>query len=90
MWSCEAVGEHIWGSVEKVECVGSMAALYILDGKKKTDVFDMNGLTKGKVYHPLGMAFQSFEDGTKELCYVIEDDEGKIGLRSARNFKVVA
>lgn len=83
--------EHIWGKVEKVECIGAdIAARYILDGKKKTDVFSLYGLTKGKVYHPLGMVLQTFEDGTKELCYVIEDDEGKVGLRSARNFRVVA
>jgi hypothetical protein len=82
--------EHIWGKVEKVECVGDIAAFYILDGKKKTDVFSIYGLTKGKIYHPLGMVLQTFEDGTRELCYIIEDDEGKIGLRSVRNFKVVS
>jgi len=83
------VPELIWGKVDKVECVGDITAFYVLDGKKKTDVFNMHGLTKGKIYHPLGMTFQSFQDGTKELCYIIEDDNGKVGLRSARNFRVV-
>jgi hypothetical protein len=81
--------EHIWGKVEKVECVGDIAGLYILDGKRKTDVFDMHGLTKGNIYNPLGVAFQSLSDGTRELCYLIKDDEGKVKLRSTRNFKVV-
>jgi hypothetical protein len=82
--------EHIWGKVEKVECVGDISSLYILNGKKHTDVFDMHGLAKGRTYVPLGMAFQVLSDGTRELCYLIKDDEGKVKLRSARNFKVVS
>jgi len=83
------MSEEIWGKVGKVECVPSIEGRYLLDGKKKTDVFDISGLTKGKIYQPLGMAFQVFEDGTKELCYVIEDDEGRVRLRSTRNFRAV-
>jgi len=83
------MSEEIWGKVEQVKCVPSIEGSYLLDGKKKTDVFDTSGLTKGKIYYPLGMAFQVFENGTKELCYLIEDDDGKVRLRSARNFKVV-
>lgn len=83
------IPDSVWGKVEKVECVGDITAFYVLDGKKKTDVFSLLGLTKGKTYHPLGMAFQSFEDGTRELCYIIQDDDGRVGLRSARNFRVV-
>jgi len=80
--------EHIWSKVEKVKCVRDITALYAR-GKKETDVFDLDGLTEGKIYHPLGMAFQSFEDGTRELCYIIQDDNDKVSLRSTRNFRVV-
>jgi hypothetical protein len=73
-------GVVLWEKVEKVECIAETGG---------ADVFSVEGLTKGKIYHPLGMAFKVWEDGSRELCYILEDDSGRVGLRATRNFRVI-
>lgn len=73
---------QLWGKVENVESL-------IGPGGGGAEVYRGEGLTKGKIYHPVGMAFEVYTDRSRVLCYIIEDDDGVVGLRAMKHFKVV-
>jgi len=73
----------VWQPVKKVR-LNKEGKLRIGDG-----IYNTKNFADDKVYDVIGMAFQVYEDGSRELCYILKDDTGIVALRSTSRFEVV-
>jgi len=73
----------VWQPVKRVR-LNTSGKLKIGSG-----IFGTSDFTESKTYDVIGMAFETYPDGSRELCYILKDDTGTVALRSTSRFEVV-
>jgi hypothetical protein len=77
----EEVGVAVWKPIKKVRLMP--------DATSEHHVFDINDLTKGKIYDVHEIVMKVFPDGTREPCYQIKNDNNILILKSISKFQII-